>query len=166
MIPPFTTDGVLPLGRHIADVAEVEIRLVTAFADSLTRSDLYDGLRRRREELLDIVDVESEWVDGSFVTARRDPGDVDVVTFVGESDLQALEPTERERLSQLTGNAGGGGPHARLSFGGDCYLVASVPPGHVSHSRYVAVRDYWHRWWSRHNGVPDGKGYLDMRDTT
>lgn len=82
MIPAFNEHGVLPAGRYQAMPDEIEQRFVLTFPTSLTRKNIFDGWRRRREQLLELVQVEQEWIDGSFVTSKRDPSDLDVAVFI------------------------------------------------------------------------------------
>jgi hypothetical protein len=74
-IPEFDpSTGYLPAGEHLATWAEVEAR----FGTTPKRRQLMGGLsfvvRRLRER-----GVTTIWVDGSFVTAKERPRDVDVI---------------------------------------------------------------------------------------
>ena len=86
-IPPFRPDGYLPEGIHQATEAEVTFRFGTG---SRRRRRL--ALRLRRWiELGRAVGARRLLVDGSFVTAKAEPDDVDAVLLVPEnfSDLVA-----------------------------------------------------------------------------
>lgn len=157
MIPAFNGDGVLPAGRYPTQVSEVEQRFVQMFPASPTRTDLYAGWRERRELLFDVVAVHSEWLDGSFVTAKSDAQDVDVVTYVEASYLAELPVTDRQRVLGLTVGA-----RPQLEFGCHSFLVVMYPQGHAQHQQYLTERGYWDRWWSHHRSAPE-KGYLDVR---
>jgi hypothetical protein len=158
VIPPFNTEGVLPFGRYETDVGEVEQRLVMTFPRSLTRKELYGGWRRRREELASILEFESEWVDGSFVTAKRDAGDIDVVVLAEAAKIDALSREDKERVAELAT-----GLRSRLVFGCHSFLLAEVPEGHPNHDRYIRMRGYWDDFWSRRRDSAGGKGYLEVR---
>jgi len=157
LIPAFNEHGVLPPGRYPTDVVEVEQRFVGSFPLSATRKAIYDGWRTRRNELFSLVEVEFEWIDGSFVTGKRDAGDLDVVTFVRSDHLTALTPADSARVAQLTFGA-----HPRLAFGCDSYLAVIFDEAHPAHSTYLQARGYWDRWWARDRVAPE-KGYLDVR---
>jgi hypothetical protein len=161
MIPAFTEDGILPPGRYAATPGEIEQRFVTLFPTSMTRRGIFDGWRRRREELLDLVAIEAEWLDGSFVTAKRDAGDVDIVTLIRQNVFDALTLPDRQRVMKLVDS-----PGTTLLFGCDSYVLAVVDEGHPNYNLYLNRRGYWDRWWSRFNGVPDRKGYLEVRGTS
>lgn len=160
MIPPFTDHGLLPPGRHPATPVEIENRLVATFPTSMTRKGLYDGWMRRREELLSIVDVVAEWIDGSFVTAKRDAGDVDLVTLIRQDAIDGLDLNDQKRVYDLVV-----GNHARIAFGCDSYLLAVYDESDPFHGDYLWGRGYWDRWWSTHAGASDMKGYLEVRSS-
>lgn len=157
MIPAFNHHGVLPAGRYPTQVGEVERRFVQMFPASPTRTDLYAGWRERRGLLFGVVVVHSEWLDGSFVTAKSDARDVDVVTYIEASHLAALPIPDRQRVLELTV-----GSRPQLEFGCHSFLVVMYPEPHAQHQQYLTERGYWDRWWSRHRTAPE-KGYLDVR---
>ena len=95
MIPEFRTDGYLPEGVHVATEAEVTFRFGT---DTSRRRRL--ALRLRRWiELSRAVSAKRLFVDGSFVTAKPEPNDVDAVVWlpgdfvrrISEGDIDAIE---------------------------------------------------------------------------
>ena len=79
MIPEFRDDGYLPEGLHVATEAEVTLRFGTATS---RRRRLASRLRRWIE-LSRSVRAKRLFVDGSFVTAKPDPNDVDAVVWLG-----------------------------------------------------------------------------------
>lgn len=79
MIPPFNDHGYLPPGIHRATLDEIESRFGSANPE---RRELMQSLRR----LVDMChqdDVPRLVVNGSFVTAKLDPEDVDCVALIG-----------------------------------------------------------------------------------
>ena len=85
MIPPFDNRGKLPRGLH--DASLHEIRRTLGFSDR--RKALVDGLERYlrlwdRHQLL-----ESAIVDGSFVTDKYEPGDIDLLVVLKPEALYA-----------------------------------------------------------------------------
>jgi hypothetical protein len=157
VLPAFNQHGVLPPGRYPASPDEIEQRFVLTFPTSLTRKVIFDGWRRRHEELLDLVAVEQEWVDGSFVTAKRDAGDIDVAVFINGDDVNGLSLADRKRVAELTY-----GLIPKLRFGCHSFLVLVWPEGHPGHDAYLRSSGYWDRKWSDDKIAPE-KGYLDVR---
>lgn len=151
----FTADGLLPPGRHVATVVDVEQALVEPFPES-TRRSLFASWRARRDALLALLPV-VEWVDGSFVGAKPVPADIDLVTILSVEDHDGLTVTDRDALYRLVDNA-----HCREEFGCDVYPLVTFPDGHPDHAGAVAMRDYWADWWG-HDRDRRAKGYLEVR---
>lgn len=97
----------------------------------------------------------TQWLDGSFVTRKQEPKDIDVVTFldyrVMQSKEKAIEPFWTYNLEE---------------FGLDSYFVPVFPPEHEKHLVYL--QDF-HRWKdlfsnTRPNslGISQQKGYLEV----
>lgn len=95
MIPDFRDDGYLPEGLYLASEAEITFRFGTA---TPRRRRL--ALRLRRWiELSRSVAAKRLFVDGSFVTAKPNPNDVDAVVWLGadfvdrvsRGDMEAME---------------------------------------------------------------------------
>nr|VFJ94353.1 MAG: hypothetical protein BECKH772A_GA0070896_100712 [Candidatus Kentron sp. H]VFJ95240.1 MAG: hypothetical protein BECKH772B_GA0070898_100742 [Candidatus Kentron sp. H]VFK01640.1 MAG: hypothetical protein BECKH772C_GA0070978_100702 [Candidatus Kentron sp. H] len=77
-IPDFRPDGYLPEGMHPASEAEVTFRFGTA-----NRQRRRLVLRVRRwVELAHRIDAPRLFIDGSFVTAKAEPNDVDAVVLL------------------------------------------------------------------------------------
>jgi Family of unknown function (DUF6932) len=75
MIPPFRPDGYLPEGVHPASEAEVTFR----FGSASPRRRRLTLRVRRWTELARAVGATRLLIDGSFITAKPDPNDVDAV---------------------------------------------------------------------------------------
>ena len=95
MIPEFRDDGYLPEGLHLASDAEITFRFGTS-----TKQRRRLTLRLRRWiELSRFVDAKHLFIDGSFVTAKPEPNDVDAVVWlptdfterVSRDDIDAVE---------------------------------------------------------------------------
>ena len=78
-IPDWNDYGILPEGIHDCDLAEIRGRL----GFNAHREHLIDGLQRTIEWLQRAPPVESLIVDGSFVTNKDYPGDIDAVAMIG-----------------------------------------------------------------------------------
>jgi len=83
MIPAFEADGSLPVGLYAASEAEIVFRFGTS---TRRRTELAIRLRRWIE-LARAVSARRLLVDGSFVTAKPDPGDIDAAIWL-PSDFQ------------------------------------------------------------------------------
>jgi hypothetical protein len=79
-IPDFREDGYLPDGLFLASEAEVTFRFGTA---NKTRRRLVLRVRRWAELARD-VRAPRLFIDGSFITAKSEPNDVDAVVLLPE----------------------------------------------------------------------------------
>lgn len=95
MVPDFRDDGYLPEGLHVATEAEVTFR----FGTSTSRRQRLALRLRRWIELARAISAPRFFVDGSFVTSKPDPNDVDAVIWLPDDfvdrvysgNLDALE---------------------------------------------------------------------------
>lgn len=94
MIPEFRDDGYLPDGLHLATEAEVTFRFGTG---TRQRQRLAQRLRRWLE-LARIVQAKRFFVDGSFVTAKEEPADVDAVIWISVDFAKRLERGDLEAM--------------------------------------------------------------------
>ena len=94
MIPDFRDDGYLPEGLHVASEADVTFRFGTA-----TRQRQRLALRLRQWlELARSINAKRFFVDGSFVTLKPDPDDVDAVIWLPEDFAIRLERGDMEAV--------------------------------------------------------------------
>lgn len=88
MLPQIDQDsGLLPVGEHAATWDEV----VERFGWNTKRRALLDGLAEA-VELLEAVGCRQLWLNGSFVTAKDEPGDFDACWDTDGVDLDAIDP--------------------------------------------------------------------------
>ena len=100
MLPPFDPDnGRLPPGEHVASWDE----LVERFGWTERRRRLLDGLAEAID-LLASAGCAQVWLNGSFVTAKDEPGDFDACWDTDGVDLDILDPVlldlSRQRSAQ------------------------------------------------------------------
>lgn len=87
MIPALRTDGYLPEGLHLATEAEITFRFGTE-----TRQRRRLALRLRRWiEISRMVGAKRLFVDGSFVTSKPEPNDVDAVVWLPEDFADRID---------------------------------------------------------------------------
>jgi len=86
MIPDFRDDGYLPDGIHTSTEAYVTFRFGTS---SPRRRRLILRLRRWLE-LSRLTSARRFLVDGSFVTAKEEPGDIDAVVLLADGFEQQV----------------------------------------------------------------------------
>lgn len=87
MIPQFTAGGLLPQGVHPATLEEVRER----FGGNERRLQLLRGLNEALH-LLKSAGCRRIYINGSFVTAKERPNDIDVCWDINGVDADALDP--------------------------------------------------------------------------
>jgi hypothetical protein len=94
-IPPLNEHGLLPSGIHLCSLEEIEVRF-GRFQTSDRRPRLFVALREFIREVKSAGIGLALLINGSFVTAKSSPEDIDVILLVGEAhDFQSdLSPAE------------------------------------------------------------------------
>jgi hypothetical protein len=98
MIPDFRDDGYLPEGLHVATDAEITFRFGTS---TIQRRRLTLQLRRWIE-LARIIGAKRLFIDGSFVTAKPDPNDIDAVVWLPEDFAERVSGGNLEAVELET----------------------------------------------------------------
>lgn len=97
-IPTFRADGYLPAGLHLASEAEVLFR----FGASNRRRRRLALRLRHWLELARQVGARRFLVDGSFVTTKPEPDDIDAVVLL-PTDFESQVQSGRDRIPKSTG---------------------------------------------------------------
>lgn len=162
---PGLDEPILPVGVHRASVTEVKASLVDPFHDSSTRRQIFTGWLMLRATVSGIVPVLHEYIDGSFVTARPNPGDVDLSMWVEADALNVLDASGQAVMSYLFGSTSR--DEVKRTFRCDPYLVARCDPGHPVYPRFqhmLWTEDHWAAYKDRAGRVRPGvnKGYVEV----
>ena len=99
------------------------------------------------------------WIDGSFLTNKIDPDDVDLVVAIQEQDflLAWATPTGKLMLERI----------ARKEFANpikcDSYINLEYPPGSPRYAFGQKQRDYWLKTFGEaRNGEKKGMAVLEV----
>lgn len=174
-VPPWNARGVIDpvnvLSPTASDRSPYRVSLrafVSHFATSGRRIEVLRGLLAYRQELQAVgLQAGFQWLDGSFLedierTERRDPGDIDVVTFY-------VMPTGQNQGSLRAQNPGLF-PTSAVEFKAlkdrlhvDAYLQQLDSNGPVAavNERLVNRAAYWYSMWS-HRRDFSWKGFLQV----
>jgi hypothetical protein len=74
-------------------VADLRDLTVAPFPNSATRAQLFSELERLIDDLDKAAVVCELWIDGSFLTQKLDPGDIDLSFAAWINHLETLDPT-------------------------------------------------------------------------
>lgn len=143
---------VLPLGRYLATLDEVESSYVTGLSDK--RRDIWrafnDCLSIARNAAPGLAEV---WIGGSFITSKEDPSDIDVVFLFTKDYFDVATSGDNLNakivLSVLTKSSVIDRLHPLV----DGYALI-VPPTEYDvagefETIYAKQRGYWDQFWSK-----------------
>lgn len=153
----YDEDGYLPPGRHQVTVDEMTVLTVDDVGASAVRVRLLAAWRAHRDGLLSVgVPILAQWIDGSFVSAKPEPGDVDVVTLL-DGDLFDALPTSTRAMAVL----GFAGHQTRDWLGIDSFAIFDYGPSHLKGNMAGREKQKWDRQWGR-DRANRPKGYLEV----
>jgi hypothetical protein len=89
----------LPPGRHLMTVASVSQLCVTPFTTSVTRAPLMARLEVFVTWLRQNVVICELWIDGSFISEKIDPEDIDLTFLVHGDVYDALSPALKAEIN-------------------------------------------------------------------
>jgi hypothetical protein len=140
-----------------SSLGELEEEFVHKF-NNTKRSELYTkylhystGLKK----LLDNADL-IQWIDGSFVTKKAEPRDIDLITFIddGKADLLGADIEQFKY------------PLSLEIFGVDAYLVKVYKRESKKYPLYIGDQMYWmdkfDKTYRNRSGQKLPKGFLEI----
>jgi hypothetical protein len=87
--------ALLPPGFHQFDIASLRRLCVLRFPDSITRPRIMENL----SNIIDTINrtgIRGEvWIDGSFLTDKLNPDDVDLIFSIASAVFVSLSPDNR-----------------------------------------------------------------------
>ena len=133
------------------DLNKFEEIFVTNFRNSETREQIFQNYVSCIDKLKsEIGNNFYQWIDGSFVTSKLNPNDIDIITFLNfevyENNLSKLIDFQGKKLKE----------EQNL----DCYFVKEYP---IEHKNYEVITKYdsiyWLDFFSKTRVQRNGKRY-------
>lgn len=124
---------ILSAGFHDYDEAKLEKDFLYAFPGSITRDKLVKGLNKYINCLKAIQIPFELWIDGSFVTNKMDPNDIDLLIIASKQKCDMLPSDKQALFSELINN-----PKAKTNFYCDVFFCVAEDEPHKS---------YWRGWF-------------------
>ncbi len=149
-----------PEGLIAVTPEEFEEVFVNQFVDSISRKPIFDNYCRYVKDLREVIGGGFvQWVDGSFVSNKEDPRDIDFITFVNwQAYAQHEQEIDRQFSKWAVGNF-----YENL----DAYTICEYPEGHQFYQTFRADRAYWYEWFSnsRFNRLKKrfSKGFIQIK---
>lgn len=160
---------VLPRGRYSCSMQDLREHFALGRPDEAVRLSHIADLRDYLSTLSSIgLAVDSVWVDGSFVSKKFNPGDIDCSPVVlgaasnplpeelPDLDTKWIVPKDRWKYETVPGL----GRSVRL----DVYGFVMLPDSHPAASSSKAMRGHYDEFWQRcrGSGPMTAKGYLEV----
>jgi hypothetical protein len=131
--------------------------LVESFPIHSTRYSIFEGYKRYLTRLKAVIHSDFyQWIDGSFVTDKLNPNDIDIVTFINHDVFLRKE----QALSGLIA------PESKLLYKVDAALVPVFPINHKLHYATEWDINFWKKFYgntrpdAQHNQMP--KGFIQL----
>ncbi|MCF8244999.1 MAG: hypothetical protein K9J37_11525 [Saprospiraceae bacterium] len=130
-----------PYGVISADFGLFEETFVSGVLGSTARKPIFENYQRYNADLRqEILPNFRQWVNGSFVTKKLNPRDIDIVTFI---PFEVYEKLKKEIEAKFTMKG------AEKNYGVDAYTIKAYP---ANHKYYEATRSdmaYWQQQFSK-----------------
>lgn len=137
-------------GKHSCSLDDIEQFAVVPFPLSSNRTRLFMHLRAWVEKLRSLGVTAILWIDGSFVTEKPEPNDIDCVMWYPQTNL----PLTAELQSQI--QALFERSHLRTTYGLDFYLAI---PSDVERFHDEA---YWKGLFGFQRDGATAKGFVEI----
>lgn len=151
MILNFDNAGnLIPYEGITADLVNFEAVFITSFPQSITRRRLFDYYQQALASLpAEVAKTGMQWIDGSFVSNKLNPNDLDIVMFV---DYLIFEQYKLHYFDTKS---------LKLEKGIDLYFVRSYPENHPYHFRTQFDEHEWQALFS-YNRQSQPKGFIKL----
>lgn len=123
-------------GIHTCSEADLAAIAVTAYPSSVRRSLLFGGLQAWLAELRANGCTGRCWLDGSFLTEKQEPDDIDLVIILDGNLSVPVTPVVQAAIGRLLDKA-----LVRAQYGLDVYMVDARDP------QAVVMTSYWRGWY-------------------
>ena len=126
------------------ELSELHDVFVAPFTDSVRRSILLAGLTKFIGEIK-ALDITGElWFDGSFVTEKLDPDDIDLVVVFDRTSVATLTLEQQQKVQHLFNQ-----PSSKAKYNCDVYCVQNDD---------VVMVSYWRGWFGFKRDGQTAKG--------
>lgn len=144
MIPDFDKNGNLPpVGLIRPTIQEFENRFINA-ENTEIRKKIYDGYRKYCDHLISLKIASIQWVDGSYTSAKPNPGDIDLAIHF---DGMALYVDNKlfEMYSKLIDKS-----VMKKNYKCHPQYILVYPESHpLLYKVYIYQYNHWFKWFSK-----------------
>ena len=117
------------------DFDNFQKHFVKAFPDSTTRLFIFGEYERYLSAFRELITEDFlQWIDGSFVSQKQNPRDIDIVTWI---DFEIYQSKKELISKHFIGNA------ISFNFKVDNYILQNYPKNHEEYAYSMAQKAYW-----------------------
>lgn len=147
-----------PYERTVLSIEDFEDIFVNSFDESSTRLKIFENYKRFIETFkAEVTPNFKQWINGSFVTNKPNPKDIDFVTIIPH-DIYNQKRDLIDGKFRLRG--------AKQVFEVDAYTIETYPKNHKNYSISKIDLVYWDNWFSKskrnRHGKTFPKGYIEI----
>lgn len=147
-----------PYGKITLTLEQFKDYFVDSFGFSKTRTNIFQNyLNYLADFQQEVTPNFVQWIDGSFVSKKVNPRDIDMVTLV---DHQIVENKDSLLKQKFLNNS------FNKSHDLDVYLLTLYPPNHERYSWTKSDLLYWKNWFTKSKMVRGKrrfpKGYIEI----
>ncbi|MFB9077731.1 DUF6932 family protein [Flavobacterium procerum] len=154
----FNNSGLLVPNHKIAStVQEFKNEFVTKIP-TIQRKEIFEAYVKYNQDFKKVcnLDILHQWINGSFVTKKTNPGDIDLVTFLDYNIVLELGSKLNDFIF----------PNSEKIYGVDAYIIEVYPENHNNNFRYISDKAYWLDRFTktrRIRGNRLSKGFLEIK---
>lgn len=151
----------LGAGFHPMSVEALQRLCVEDFPGSTARGDIMAGLLAIYERARALHLPGNMWIDGSFLTQKTDPDDVDIVFWFPQDYYDGGNPDQAEFINWLTSND----EDPKQSFRCDTYAEPIVRMGDREYALHLDAMEYWRDdilGFAPNSGEPKGIAVISL----
>lgn len=156
----FNEIGNLKPNKYEITFNEAREFFVDSFVESETRQRNWTGFCNFLQMLIDLGLTEMQvWVDGSFVTNKLNPNDIDCVIYIKPEIINSISNENQENLYKKFSKQGN--EKAHVEYFTDPYILLDVTntPCFPGYKEWCDNKIYWENWWG-HDRNNNEKGFL------
>ncbi len=147
--------NLLPPGQIEINDVEFRLSFVDAYPKSVNRPMIYQGYLQYKSTIENTVTVDFEqWINGSWVSNKPNPNDIDLVILVGLPDVKPDIFVHNQLLNKYG---------SKDKYHVDAYLIIVCPEDDPRYDVLTKkTMEYWDKWWS-HDRNNNEKGYIVLK---
>lgn len=131
----------MPYGIRSMSLDEFKDFFVESFSPTSTRPVIFQRYLQFLKDFSEqVTDSFEQWVNGSFVTLKDNPNDIDFVTIIEHSIFEKKEQLIEERF-RLNG--------AQKYYNLDAYTMRNYPDQHPQNAIFKGELAYWTYWFGQ-----------------